>query len=255
MTNLRSSGLDAVDEGSSSTLTMASNNGKTSVLVVSATRLTTELMVEALRRNRGLAVNDAFGTSVLSAAASMKPDVLLLSEELEGVPGKGFEVLRELRAAVPKIRTVMLLDSSLRNLVVESFRSGARGVFCRDASLKLLGKCVRKVHEGQLWVNRTQLAFLLQELADRPTTRLVDVQGKALLSKREEDVVRCLCEGRTNGQIALQLKLSENTVRNYMFRIFNKLGVSSRVEVMRYAASHEGATARPSKPLKIAATV
>jgi DNA-binding NarL/FixJ family response regulator len=100
----------------------------------------------------------------------------------------------------------------------------------------MLSKCVHKVYDGQLWVSSTHLEFLLEALSDAPATRLVDTQGTALLSNREEDVVRWLAEGLTNGEIAGKLKLSTNTVSNYLFRIFNKLGVSSRVEVVLYAA-------------------
>jgi DNA-binding NarL/FixJ family response regulator len=131
----------------------------------------------------------------------------------------------------------MLLDSGERNLVVEAFRSGARGVFCRNDAVEMLARCVHKVHEGQLWVNGPQLEFLLETLATAPATRLVDSQGATLLSNREQEVVRWLAEGHTNSEIARELKLSENTVKNYLSRIFNKLGMSSRVEVVTYAAS------------------
>jgi len=101
----------------------------------------------------------------------------------------------------------------------------------------MLTRCVHRVHEGQLWINGAQLEFLLQTLAQAPATRIVDTRGTNLLSKREQDVVRWLAEGNTNREIALKLKISANTVKNYLFHIFNKLGVSSRVEVVIYAAS------------------
>ena len=72
-------------------------------------------------------------------------------------------------------------------------------------------------------------------MAEAPATRLVDTRGTELLSKREQDVVRWLAEGHTNNEIAGELQISENTVKNYLFRIFDKLGVSCRVEVVLYA--------------------
>ena len=215
------------------------------MLVADSTPLTGRLIADVLRRDRRFAITDASGSSVLPTAASLMPDVAIISETLGGVRGRGFEILRKLRAAVPKTRTVILLDSSERNLVVEAFRSGARGVFCRNDPLKMLVRCVHKVHDGQLWVNGPQLEFLLETLATAPTTRLIDTQGAMLLSNREQDVVRWLAEGRTNREIARELRLSENTVKNYLFRIFNKLGLSSRVEVVRYAASQR-ASAGPA---------
>jgi DNA-binding NarL/FixJ family response regulator len=167
------------------------------------------------------------------------PDVAIISETLGGVRGRGFEILRELRAAVPKTRTLILLDRGERNLVVEAFRSGARGVFCRSDPLKMLNKCAHKVYEGQMWASDTHLEFLLEALAGGapPAMQLVSAQGARLLSDREEDVVRCLAKGLTNVQIARELKLTENTIKNYLFRVYNKLGVSSRVEVVIYAAN------------------
>jgi two-component system, NarL family, nitrate/nitrite response regulator NarL len=207
------------------------------VLVADSTPLTGRLIAELLRRDRRFAVTDASGSSVLPTAVSLTPDVAIISETLEGVRGRGFEILRELRAAVPKTRTVILLDCGERNLVVEAFRSGARGVFCRSDPLKMLNKCAHKVDEGQMWASDTHLEFLLEALAGAPAMQLVSAQGARLLSDREEDVVRCLAKGLTNVQIARELKLTENTVKNYLFRVYNKLGVSSRVEVVIYAAN------------------
>jgi DNA-binding NarL/FixJ family response regulator len=228
------------------TKSLTKGNGSVRVLVADSTPLTGRLIVDVLRRDRRFAITDASEASVLRTASSLMPDVAIISETLGGVPGGGFEILKELRAAVPKTRTVMLVDSGERKLVVEAFRSGARGVFCRNDSLKMLARCVHKVHDGQLWVNGAQLEFLLETLATAPATRLTDSQGATLLSNREQDVVRWLAEGRTNREIARELKLSENTIKNYLFRVFNKLGMSSRVEVVRYAASQRASAGPPS---------
>ncbi|MGA8213722.1 MAG: response regulator transcription factor [Candidatus Sulfotelmatobacter sp.] len=228
------------------TKSLTKANLSVKVLVADSTALTGRLIAEALRRDRSLAIIDASASSVLPTAASLMPDVAILSETLDGVQGRGFEILKELRAAVPKTRAVMLLASGDRKLVVEAFRSGARGVFCRKDPLKMLARCIHKVHDGQLWVNGPQLEFLLETLATAPTTQLMDGQGAALLSNREQDVVRLLAEGRINREIARELKLSENTVKNYLFRIFNKLGMSSRMEVVRYAASERPSAGPPA---------
>ena len=105
----------------------------------------------------------------------------------------------------------------------------------------MLPRCVHRVHEGHLWVSGQEVGYLLETLAQAPATRLVDSQGTVLLSEREQDILRWLVAGLTNRAIAGELKISENTVKNYLFRIFNKLGVSSRVEVVLYAASQRWA--------------
>jgi DNA-binding NarL/FixJ family response regulator len=206
------------------------------VLVVDSTPLTARLIATSLRRDRGLEVADASGNSVAATAARLNSEVIILSAHPEGKQNKGFDLLKQLRVELPRTRVVMLLDRDERDAVVTAFRSGVRGLFCRDNNLKMLVRCVHKVHEGQLWVSSRQLEFLLEAIACAPATRLVDNQGTTLLSKREQEVVRWLSEGLTNSQIARELNLGENTVKNYLFRIYNKLGVSSRVEVVLYAA-------------------
>jgi DNA-binding NarL/FixJ family response regulator len=215
------------------------------VMVADSTLLTGSLIADALKRDRKLCVTNATVDRVLATASALAPHVVILSEVLGGTPGRGFEVLTELRAAVPETRVVILLDAAERELVVQAFRRGARGVFCRSDSLSMLTRCVHRVHEGQLWISGEQLEYLLETLETAPSARLVNAHGAVLLSKREEDVTRCLAAGLTNRDIARELKISQNTVKNYLFRIFNKLGVSSRIEVVLYAASQKRADRSP----------
>jgi two-component system, NarL family, nitrate/nitrite response regulator NarL len=213
-------------------------NSKIRVVVGESAPLTASLFADALRR-RGFKVGSSSSCDPTCEAAA-NADVFLLSENLDGISGRGLEVLRQLRTTAPKAKTILLMDVGGRDSVVEAFRSGARGVFCRNDPVELLGKCVRRVHEGQLWMNDAQLGFLVDALAGAISEHLVDAQGAALLSKREQDVVACLSKGATNAEIARELHLSENTVRNYMFRIFDKLGVCSRVELIKYVAGRSG---------------
>ena len=115
---------------------------------------------------------------------------------------------------------------------MEAFRAGARGLFSRHESLETLGKCVRTVFEGEVWATSQQIAFAIEALASSPTMRTVGPNGLSLLSKRELDVVHCLAEGLTNREIAERLSLSQHTIKNYLFRVFDKLGVSSRLELL-----------------------
>jgi DNA-binding CsgD family transcriptional regulator len=85
-----------------------------------------------------------------------------------------------------------------------------------------------------VWASSVELRYLLEAFREAEPTQLLDSRGEAILSKREQDVVRCVAEGLSNREIASRLKLTEHTVKNYLFRIFDKLGVSSRVEVVLY---------------------
>jgi DNA-binding CsgD family transcriptional regulator len=91
------------------------------------------------------------------------------------------------------------------------------------------------VYQGQIWATSEQLRYLLDAFTASTLAPIVDAKGEALLSRREEEVVRCLAEGLSNREIARQLQLSEHTVKNHVFRIFEKLGLSNRVELVLYA--------------------
>jgi DNA-binding NarL/FixJ family response regulator len=204
------------------------------ILVADDTRIHTQLLADALRRDRYLEVisSPSHSRDLIEAASLHHFDVLVLSSNLDEEPLRGFEVLRELRATHPDLRAIMLLDSSRREAILQAFRSGARGIFSRHDSVETLCKCVRTVHQGQVWANSQQMSFAVEALASSPTVRAVDANGLNLLSKRELEVVRCLAEGLTNREIAERLGLSQHTIKNYLFRVFDKLGVSSRLELL-----------------------
>lgn len=204
------------------------------VLVCDDTRAHTELLADSLKRDGGLLVVSAPSGSneLIQCFESYRADVLLLSSNLDEQPGRGVDVLRTLRSVHGDVRTVLLLGSSNRELMLEAFRAGARGVFSKEDSVGILPRCVRKVHEGQIWANTEQLSVLIQAWARSHKVRAVNAGGIDLLSKRECEIVSSVAEGLTNREIAEKLGLSPHTVKNCLFRIFDKLGVSSRVELL-----------------------
>ena len=211
------------------------------VLVSDDTRFHTELLADALRRDGALQVTTSTsGSAGLTAFPHLhNVDVLLVSSTLDERPGHGFEVLRGLRSTHGDMAAVMLLDSSKRETILEAFASGARGVFGRHQSIETLGKCVRRVHEGQIWANSEQMAILVGAMASSQNVRAVDARGMSVLSKRELEIVRSVAQGLTNREIAKQLYLSPHTVKNCLFRIFDKLGVSNRVELLMMTIDHD----------------
>lgn len=209
---------------------------KIRVLAADSTRMSSQLLAESLSQDRQFDVTgiEPKELSILQAIALKRPHVLLVSSNLEESTTLGFELARQVHAAHPETRVVLLMDTSNPSAVVEAFRCGAQGVFSRTESSKALAKCITSVHHGQVWANSTELRYLLDAFRQSEPMQLVDSRGEALLSKREQDVVRCVAEGLSNREIASRLKLTEHTVKNYLFRIFDKLGVSSRVEVVLY---------------------
>jgi DNA-binding NarL/FixJ family response regulator len=141
-------------------------------------------------------------------------------------------VLRKLRNTRPDLKAIVLLDSSKRENVLQAFQAGARGLFCRSQPVKMLCKCISVVSDGQVWANTEELGFLLEALAAAPSLPAGNSERLRTLSERERDVVACLAEGLSNRDIAMRLTISQHTVKNYMFRIFEKLGVSSRLELL-----------------------
>ncbi|MBZ5723213.1 MAG: LuxR C-terminal-related transcriptional regulator [Acidobacteriia bacterium] len=219
------------------------------VLVADSARIHTQLLADALRRDPGLEVFSAPSDSegVLEAASLHHFDVVVISSNLDEEPARGFEVLRQLRASFPQLRAVMLLDSSKEESILEAFRAGARGIFSRNESAETLCKSVRSVHQGQIWASSREMAFAVEALAAAPAVRAVDANGFDLLSKRELQVVRCLAEGLTNREIAERLGLSQHTIKNYLFRVFDKLGVSSRIELLFMTLSQASTPHSPSQ--------
>src|ERR1700730_5399189 len=227
----------------------SSSGGQTiRVLVADDTRIHTQLLADALRRDLQLEVisQPAQSRDLVAAVKLHRVNVVVLSSNLDEEPLRGFELLRELRASNPDIFAIMLLDSSKKETVLQAFRAGARGIFSRHDSVETLSKCIRSVYEGQIWANSQQLSFAVEALATSPVVRAVDANGLSLLSKREMDVVRSLAEGLTNREIAQRLGLSQHTIKNYLFRVYDKLGVSSRLELLFMTLTQAGS--KPSTP-------
>jgi DNA-binding CsgD family transcriptional regulator len=93
-------------------------------------------------------------------------------------------------------------------------------------------KCISAVHKGEIWAASRDLSVAMNALASTPVVRAVNANGLNLLSKRELEVVQCVVQGFTNQEIADRMGLSRHTIKNYLFRVFDKLGVSSRVELL-----------------------
>ncbi len=207
-----------------------------------------QLLASALKRSNHRIVLTGFAVEsreILKALAEQEPHVALISGRLEDGPLAGFTVVREAHKSFPQTRCIVLLDSSDLELVVNAFRAGAKGVFTKKGSLDALCKCIYAVHKGQIWATANELQCVLEVLTHAAPTEMVDLKGAEQLTKREQQVVALVAQGLTNSEIARQLSLSAHTVKNYVFRIFEKLGVSSRVELVIYAMDRQRRTETP----------
>src|SRR5205085_1133261 len=171
-------------------------------------------------------------TEIFSLAASRKADVAVISADSETEAKKGLQVARTLNAHHPQLRIVVLLEVSTRDGVIAAFRCGATGVFCRTEPLSDLLTCIDRVSRGEIWASRNHCEFLLEAFRSTPSCEGADAGKIDLLSHRELQVAECAAQGQSNKQIADRLGLSEHTIKNYLFRIFEKLGVSNRFELL-----------------------
>jgi DNA-binding NarL/FixJ family response regulator len=146
---------------------------------------------------------------------------------------------------------VILLNQSTREAVINAFRSGARGVFSRQQPVTDFIQCIEQVRKGLIWAGPQETTFLLDAFSSGPLPNTLSVNSSSPLTMRELQVVKCAARGKTNKVIACELGLSEHTVKNYLFRAFEKLEVSNRVELLFYLTQRGHIlTADPADPLE-----
>ena len=211
------------------------------IIIAERSSMQCELLARALKTEPEFEIVGTASDSrgVLRLLNEFEPGVAVVSADLQDGSGIGLEVIAHVRAKNWRTRTVALLDRSDRQLVVEAFCRGARGVFVREQPYELFPKCLRTVLQGQVWVNTTEMNYLLEALTRHQTLHLLDGSGNSMLTPRESEVAQLVTEGLSNREISVKLGLSEHTVKNYLFRIFDKTGVSSRVALVLYTMSRQ----------------
>jgi DNA-binding NarL/FixJ family response regulator len=201
------------------------------ILVADRNSMSSQLLAESLARDPHLkATAIAPASELISSSRVGTADVAVVSAELETGSRQGMELARSLSKRSPDISIVILLDSLERDAVIASFHNGARGVFCRNEPLSEFRKCIASVSEGRIWVGSAEAEYLLEAIRNIPSCEAVGELRK--LTPRETKVAELAAQGFTNKQIASQLDLSEHTIKNYLFRIFEKLRISNRIELL-----------------------
>lgn len=187
----------------------------------------------------GEAGDCAEGISVLD---SMHPSVILL--DLDLADDTAFDSIARLRAVSNGVRLLVLTGLRDPQLYNRLMLSGAVGIVHKERAADVLIKAIEKVHEGEVWFERSTIANLLNELSRRDTIQPADpeVDKIATLTDRERQVIALVCTGLKNKQIGERLFVSESTVRHHLGSIFGKLGVSGRFELIIYAHRHNLST-------------
>jgi DNA-binding NarL/FixJ family response regulator len=212
----------------------------TRVLLADSKPMEIQLLTAALQ-HQGFRVFacDAEASAILAHLEREHVDVAVLSCSGPDGAQADMSALRTLHLAHPDVPKILLMEADSREVVVQAFRSGARGIFClADSSFQLLCQCIEQVQRGEIWATTRQLNYLLDSVCQVSGLRLMSVCGEKLLTSREEQVVALVADGLSNRHVAAELGLSEHTVKKYLFRIFEKLGISNRVELVLYAMHH-----------------
>ena len=210
------------------------------VLVATNSCIQSQLLGEALDRDPGLRVAGAATSSkeFLEIAVRTNPNVVIISTHLDDDPNGGMVTLRKFHEAYPRTPAIIMVDSPKSTIVVDAFRAGARGIFSEHESLETLRKFVRVVFEGQVWATSREVRIALEALSSVRAVQATVAGGLNLLTRREQQVVSLLAEGLTNREIGDRLGLSRHTIKNYLLKIFDKVGVSNRVELLFLTLTH-----------------
>ena len=217
------------------------------VVIVDRDSMSSDLLAHALARSSKYDAVAVQSDLLLRTLANSEVDLLVIGAEIDSRSCSGFDLAFQVHSTYLHLGIVVLLNEATDELVLGAFRAGARGVFCRQQPMAELLDCIEHVGKGFIWAGRDETSLLLNAIRNLPSLNLVTAPDSPTLTARELQVVQHAAKGKTNKNIASDLGLSEHTVKNYLFRAFEKLGVSSRVEMLFYL-TQRGHTFSSVKP-------
>src|SRR5580693_9191234 len=188
------------------------------------------------------------GRQVLDVLQQHEPDILLLDLKMPGLDG--LATLQRLQIAKNKTRVIVLTASDDKNEFVQAMKLGTSGIVLKQTATELLIKSIRKVHAGEIWLDsHTTAAVIRQFVANDepslpPPVNSVRERERSPLSQREREIVALVAQGFKNKEMAEKMFISEQTVKNHLHNIFDKLGVSDRLELALYAIHNNLHTGR-----------
>jgi DNA-binding NarL/FixJ family response regulator len=181
------------------------------------------------------------GRDLLDKASDLQPDVILLDLRMPNLDGLG--ALQTLQHTGSKARVIILTASEDKNEFVQAMKLGCSGIVLKQTSADLIVKSIRKVHNGEIWLDSHTTAAVMRQFASPldggQGATSGRVRERSPLSNREREIVALVAQGYKNKEMAEKLFISEQTVKNHLHNIFDKLGVSDRLELALYAI-HKG---------------
>jgi len=191
----------------------------------------------------------------IAAAGKFSADVILFESALASDPA---DAVTELQRQAPKCRTIVVTSESNQEQTLECFRRGAYGVISREIEPEQLVECVRKVAQGEPWLDQQGVNWVLEAYRSQGT-RGGGGRPKVQLTPKESIIVSCVTQGMKNKEIANRVGTTEQVVKNYLRKVYDKLGVADRLELALYCLHHRvlesGATpaTQPAPPANGAA--
>jgi DNA-binding NarL/FixJ family response regulator len=207
------------------------------IVIADSMAVTSELLTQAFSLKPGFEIAGCARNldELVEIISGRAPDVALIKSSDKKGTFAPLVILETIHNLCPNTRSIVLSSNTTREDIVAYFHAQARGILAADLTdFATLCRCIRSVHEGQIWASGKQLNYLIESLSGLKPMQIVNANGQTVLSTREQEVFRLLAEGRSNRAMATALNLSEHTIKNHLFHIFYKLGVSSRTEAILY---------------------
>jgi len=180
------------------------------------------------------------GREVLEVLEEHEPDILLLDLKMPGLDG--LATLQRLQASKNKTKVIVLTASEDKNEFVQAMKFGTSGIVLKQTATELLIKSIRKVYAGEIWLDSYTTAAVMRQFASAdeappapPAAPRSAERERSPLSQREREIVALVAQGFKNKEMAEKMFISEQTVKNHLHNIFDKLGVSDRLELALYA--------------------
>ena len=184
-----------------------------------------------------------------SAVAKFSADVLIFEAALTPNP---VEAVVNLLRQNPSLRVVVVTPGADEDLTLDLFRRGAHGIVSREVEPELLVECLRKVVAGESWLDSTGVRWVLQAYRNQ-NNRPTGSRPKVQLTPKEMLIVSCVTQGMKNKEIALRVGTTEQVVKNYLRKVYDKLGVADRLELALYCLNHHVVDNTKVPPLPVSA--
>jgi len=177
------------------------------------------------------------GDEAITQTLELLPDILLLDLSMPRMPG--LEAMRAIMSGSPRVKILLLTATISTQQIIEALQIGSRGIVTKDALIDQLTNAIDAVMQGDYWINGQRVVNLVGALHELMQKAAVPERKTYGLTPRELEVVGCIVEGCSNRDIAKQFAISEETVKRHLSNIFDKTGVSTRLELALFAIAHQ----------------